>query len=76
LADPHEAQEEYGITLTPWEELGGCQAVILAVPHASYLTLGVAELAAIMADDGTLIDIKSVLDRDKLAAAAMSVWRL
>jgi len=76
LADPHEAQEEYGITLTTWEELGGCQAVILAVPHASYLTLGVAELAAIMADDGTLIDIKSVLDRDKLAAAAMSVWRL
>lgn len=76
MADAHEAQEEYGITLTPWEDLADCQAVILAVPHAEYLTLDVRDLGAILAEDGTLIDIKSVLDRDKLAEAELSVWRL
>jgi UDP-N-acetyl-D-glucosamine/UDP-N-acetyl-D-galactosamine dehydrogenase len=76
LADPMEAQEEYGITLTPWEGLADCQAVILAVPHAQYLALEIRDLGALLGEDGILIDIKSVLDRDKLAGAAQSVWRL
>jgi len=76
LADPEEARSEYGLELKSWEELSDCQAVILAVPHAHYLSLDTAGLEAILADGGTLIDIKSVLDRDKLAAAQLNVWRL
>jgi UDP-N-acetyl-D-galactosamine dehydrogenase len=76
MADPREAQQEYGITLTPWEDLADCQAVILAVPHAQYLARDVRDLGDLMAKNGTLIDIKSVLDRDELAAAGLSVWRL
>ncbi len=76
LADPEEARHEYGLVLKSWEELAHCQAVILAVPHARYLALDIADFAALMAADGTLIDIKSVLDRDKLAAARLNVWRL
>jgi hypothetical protein len=29
-----------------------------------------------LAETGTLIDIKSVLDRGRLAAAGLNVWRL
>ncbi len=76
LADPEEARHEYGLELKSWEELADCQAVILAVPHARYLALDIADFAALLAADGTLIDIKSVLDRDKLAAARLNVWRL
>ncbi|MCB1700803.1 MAG: nucleotide sugar dehydrogenase [Pseudomonadales bacterium] len=76
LADPHEAQEEYGITLASWQELTDCTAVILAVPHTQYLSLEISELGAMLAADGTLIDIKSVLDREQLAAAGLSVWRV
>ena len=43
--------------------LAGCEPVDLPI-------------GAILADAGTLIDIKSVLDRGRLAAAGLSVWRL
>ena len=76
MADPQEAQEEYGITLSAWDSLSGCKAVILAVPHAQYLQLAVEELGAILDDGGTLIDIKSVLDRQGVEAAGLSLWRL
>ena len=76
LADSAEAQEEYGIELSAWEDLKDCQAVILAVPHAQYLELGVADFGAMMVEDATLVDIKSVLDRGELDAAGLNVWRV
>jgi UDP-N-acetyl-D-galactosamine dehydrogenase len=76
LADPSEAQAEYGIALCSWEELRQCQAVILAVPHAKYLKMSVAEFGVMMDKGATLIDIKCVLDRGELAAANLNVWRL
>jgi UDP-N-acetyl-D-galactosamine dehydrogenase len=76
LVDPQEAREEYGIELSAWEELTDCHAVILAVPHRQYLELEVPVFGAMLVEGGTLIDIKSVLDREQLAAAGLSVWRL
>jgi UDP-N-acetyl-D-galactosamine dehydrogenase len=76
LAEPAEAQAEYGITLCDWQDLRSCQAVILAVPHAQYLQASVSEFAAMMDKDATLIDIKCVLDRRELEAAKLNVWRL
>jgi UDP-N-acetyl-D-glucosamine/UDP-N-acetyl-D-galactosamine dehydrogenase len=76
LADAREAEEEYGISLASEEDLKDCHAVILAVPHAEYLVLETDDLAAMLAEEGTLIDIKSVLDRSKLDVAGLSVWRL
>jgi UDP-N-acetyl-D-galactosamine dehydrogenase len=76
LADSEEALQEYGIALTPWEDLANCNAVILAVPHSQYLALKVSDLGALLGPDGTLIDIKSVLDREQLALEGTNVWRL
>jgi UDP-N-acetyl-D-galactosamine dehydrogenase len=76
LADPAEAQAEYGITLCAWQELQHCQAVILAVPHVKYLQTSVSEYGAMMDKGATLIDIKCVLDRGELEAANLNVWRL
>jgi UDP-N-acetyl-D-galactosamine dehydrogenase len=76
LADPSEAQAEYGIALCAREELRNCQAVILAVPHTQYLQMSVSEFGVMMDEGATLIDIKSVLDRGELAAAKLNVWRL
>tara|TARA_R110001599_G_scaffold353742_2_gene596071 strand:- start:52439 stop:53752 length:1314 start_codon:yes stop_codon:yes gene_type:complete len=76
LADPEEAVREYGINMIAWEDLVECSAVILAVPHAQYLALEVSELAGMLAADGTLIDIKSVISREKLEVEALNVWRL
>ena len=76
LADTHEAEQEYGIALSAWEDIADCNAVILAVPHSQYLSLKVTDLGKLMAADGILIDIKSVLEREALAAAGLNVWRL
>jgi UDP-N-acetyl-D-galactosamine dehydrogenase len=76
MAEPEEALAEYGVTLTNWEDLPRAQAVVLAVPHASYKTLGIEELGAIMAPDSVLIDVKSCMDRESLAASNIELWRL
>jgi UDP-N-acetyl-D-galactosamine dehydrogenase len=76
MADPAEAREEYGLELCSWDDLSACSAVILAVPHAQYLELGSEEFARILAPEATLIDVKSILDRDALGAAGLKVWRL
>ncbi|MEZ5501993.1 MAG: nucleotide sugar dehydrogenase [Halioglobus sp.] len=76
LANPAEAQDEYGIELCARPELTNCQAVILAVPHTQYLQMSVEEFGAMMVSGATLIDIKSVLSRDELEKAGLNVWRL
>jgi len=76
LANPTEAQAEYGIEMCALQDLRNCQAVILAVPHVQYLQLGVAEFGAMMDKGATLIDIKSVLQRAEMKAANLNVWRL
>ncbi len=76
LANPAEAQAEYGIELCALQDLRNCHAVILAVPHAQYLQLSVADYGAMMDEGATLIDIKSVLDRAELKKAKLNVWRL
>jgi UDP-N-acetyl-D-galactosamine dehydrogenase len=75
-ADSREALAEYGIQLCAREDLVGCQAVILAVPHREYLALDAADFGAMMVDGATLVDIKSVLDRAELNDAKLNVWRL
>lgn len=76
MADPQEAVAEYGIELCQFEDLSECQAVILAVPHTQYLALGMNEFAAMLDKQGTLVDIKSVLDRKKIEEAGLNVWRV
>lgn len=76
LASADEARAEYGIELCEWAELEGCSAVVLAVPHTEYLGMACSDFGAIMAKDGTLIDVKSILNREELAQAGLNVWRL
>jgi UDP-N-acetyl-D-galactosamine dehydrogenase len=58
--DPHEAQEEYGITLTATEELQNLDALILAVSHKQYIDDQAGFLGRVR-DGGIVIDVKSAL---------------
>jgi UDP-N-acetyl-D-galactosamine dehydrogenase len=65
LADPGEAQHEYGLTLTSAPLGSGDLAarhdlVVLAVPHRDYIAAGPA-LRGLLRDGGTLADLKGVL---------------
>lgn len=76
VADPVEAQAEYGVALCDWNDLPEADAVILAVGHQTYRMLGPEDLATIMATGAVLMDVRSVLDRESFARAGIDLWRL
>jgi UDP-N-acetyl-D-galactosamine dehydrogenase len=75
LADAKEAEEEYGLCLSPWERLTGLDALILAVPHRAYLEMGAKGLLAGLRPDGVVVDVKSALDPEALSPG-MRYWSL
>jgi UDP-N-acetyl-D-galactosamine dehydrogenase len=76
LADPAEAEDEYGVSLTPWGELKKGVAVVAAVAHDQYRGLKPSDLAALMATPPVLVDVKGIYDRAELAAAGVRTWTL
>jgi len=77
LAENEEAHHEYGISLTGWNELpDDSDAVVLAVGHKHYMDMPLSELLVTLKQGGVVIDVKSALDRDEVAKAGYSLWRL
>ena len=60
-ADAAEAHHEYGLTLSDDAFEQTYDLVFLAVPHQYYLAAGPDRIAALVADGGTLADLKGVL---------------
>lgn len=65
LADPAAAAHEYGITLSPAEEMVQLDALVLAVNHAEYIA-SPGDLIARLREGGVLVDVKSALAREGL----------
>lgn len=65
LADPSAAAHEYGITLSPADEMVQLDALVLAVNHAEYIA-NPSDLIARLREGGVLVDVKSALSREGL----------
>ena len=76
MAESSEAIEEYGVELTPWSQIKNAHAVVLAVAHQHYKKLSATELGTIMAENATIIDVKSMLDRSLFEEKNIDIWRL
>ncbi len=76
VADTEEARREYGIELTPWEDLPRSAAIVAAVAHRQYLDRPLSDLLGKVAEKGCFIDVKSRFDRKGLEAAGLTLWRL
>lgn len=61
LANPAEAAEEYSINLDPTALDYKYDLVVLAVPHFEYIEMGSKLLRNLLAEKGTLADLKGVL---------------
>jgi UDP-N-acetyl-D-galactosamine dehydrogenase len=75
LGDPHEAQHEYKIEITPLDKLVNLDAIILAVAHREY----VANVRAIferVRDNGVVIDVKSALPGNTKPPRGIRLWSL
>ena len=76
LALPDEFEKEYGIGIRELSALPPSDAVILAVAHDDYVAGGWELVTRLLRDgQGVVIDVKSVLDRDK-KPAGVDLWRL
>jgi UDP-N-acetyl-D-galactosamine dehydrogenase len=75
-ASADEALHEYGVKLAAWDELPVADALILAVPHRKFLSLGNDEIKNKIVRHGCVIDVKSVLDAEAFRREGLRVWRL
>jgi len=75
LAAPEAALHEFGITLRPIEALCNLDAVVYAVGHRAYATLGQAAIAAMVAPGGVIVDVKASLVPTTLPAG-LRYWSL
>ncbi|MDY0131720.1 MAG: nucleotide sugar dehydrogenase [Desulforegulaceae bacterium] len=76
LAAKKEAEEEYGIKLSSWEELGTLDCIILAVSHKEFKKISVGKYKNKLSDSGCFLDVKSVLNPKEAEEAGLNFWRL
>lgn len=76
-ADTAEAGQIYGIKFTTMEDIRDVDAVILAVAHAEFAALAMADVDRMYSGGKkVLLDIKGLLDRDMYEQAGYCYWRL
>jgi UDP-N-acetyl-D-galactosamine dehydrogenase len=76
VADPADALREYGVQLTPWDELPRADAIVSAVAHRAYEQYAADALVAKLMPNGVYVDVKCRADAAALRAHGIRVWRL
>jgi len=77
LVDGEELKSEYDLMLHDFTSLETMDAIVLAVPHQSYLKKSLTELTQCLGNAFKLmVDVKSILNIDQLNALGIQVWRL
>ena len=76
VADPRDAEHEYGIRLTPWEELPKAAALVAAVAHREFVERPLEQIATKLLPKGIYMDVKSQADAQALRNRGIDVWRL
>ena len=75
-ADGAEAQHEYGVELTAWDDLPRADAIVAAVAHRDYRALDVAQIVGRLAPGACFIDVKAAFPQAALESHGLRVWRL
>ena len=75
MADPHEVERHYGITLTDLSG-SGYDAVIVAVAHDGYRTLDAAWFASRLRRGGVLADLKGIFRHLAEGTGGLRYWSL
>ena len=62
VADPQTVERAYGVKLRDLSDLSDLSAVIVAVAHDAYASLGGEKMSAMLATDGIVVDVRSKVD--------------
>lgn len=79
-ADAEDVRREYGLELTPLKDVKDIDCLVLAVAHDEFKNMSIEEIEALFGDfsneEKVVVDVKSILDKEKLEAKGYSYWRL
>ena len=75
LADPAEAEREYGLELVPRTAFAKLDGLIIAVPHRILAEAGWSNLFASVVTGGVFVDVKSAVARDTIPSN-LHYWSL
>ena len=76
IAESSEAEHEYGITLTPWDQLPKADAIVAAVSHHKYLDMPVDDILKVAKPNAVFIDVKSAYKQEDIKNKGFTLWRL
>lgn len=76
MADNSEAKHEYGVELTPWDDLPKTDLLVIAVGHNKYREMNLDKLLAKLNPGGIIMDVKSILPRNEIKSRGFVLWRL
>lgn len=75
LADPEVVREEYGLSLSPLEDLSELHGLIVAVGHNEIRAAGVESCVKRLVPGGIMVDIKSIFNPSDIPQG-VSYWSL
>lgn len=79
-ASDKDSKNEYGVTLTPLEDVKDADCIILAVSHNEFKALSLDDIEKMFKDSNNeekvLIDVKGLIDVNKLNKSGITYWRL
>jgi len=76
IAAPEEALLEYGIGLSPWDQLPVADAMVAAVSHREYLFMPLDDILDRLKQGGVFVDVKSAYKSKDIQSSGITVWRL
>lgn len=75
VADRSEAEAYMNKDMTDLKDFTNLGALIVAVPHQQFKDMEVSDFIGMLSEDGCLLDVKSMLDRDQVPQST-TFWRL
>lgn len=84
LVDPYvhreDAEKEFGITLTNFNDIQDADCLVFAVAHEQYRSLNLSSIDKMFGDfskkEKIIIDVKSIFDSKEIERKGYSYWRL
>lgn len=79
-ADRNDALKEYGVALTPLDDINDADCVIVAVAHNEFKAMSLEKIKTLFRNcdnkEKVLIDVKGLYSVDELDKSGMKYWRL
>ena len=71
-----EAEHEYGLSLTAWNDLPQAEGLVMAVAHNEFKQRPLSDFLSKVKPGGVFVDVKCQMDATALREAGLRVWRL